>query len=131
MKVLEKNSEACIACHACESVCSKTWFKEENPLKSCILIGEGTGQNGQNKITACTQCGECIQVCPVQALTRDQNGIIRVNKTTCVGCFICVGSCPEYAMMVHKDYIEPFKCIACGLCVKACPADALKISDNA
>lgn len=131
MKVLERKPEACIACHACETACSKTWFKEDNAEKSCIIIGEGTGIDGQNKITSCTQCGECIQVCQVQALYRDEKGIVRINKKACVGCFMCVGFCPEFAMMVHKDYIEPFKCIACGQCVKVCPADALKINENA
>jgi len=131
MKVLVKDPSICIACHACESACSKTWFKEDDLEKSCIVIGEGTGIDGQNKIIACTQCGECIKVCPVQALTIDSNGIIRINKKTCVGCFVCVGSCPEFAMMVHKDYIEPFKCIACGQCVKVCPVNALKIEEKA
>ncbi len=131
MKVLKKRPEVCVACHECETACSKTWFKEEDVKKSCILIGEGTGENGGNQITACTQCGECIDVCPAMAIARDGNGIVRINKRLCVGCFICVGFCPEFAMMVHKDHNEPFKCIACGQCVKVCPADALSINDNA
>lgn len=131
MKVLEKNEGACIACHACESTCSKTWFKEENPKKSCIVIQEGAGTDGGHGIVACNQCGECIRVCPTQAISRDAKGIVRIEKRLCVGCFICVGFCPSYSMMVHKDHIEPFKCVACGQCVKVCPTNALSINENA
>ena len=42
---------------------------------------------------------------------------------------MCVGFCPEDAMMMHDDYIEPFKCIACGLCAKKCPTGAIVVED--
>ncbi len=125
MKVLGKKPELCIACHSCETTCSRTWFKEANYAKSCISISKDT----EKKITSCTQCGECIAVCPVEALTRDKNGVIRVNKKICVGCFMCVGFCPELAMGVHDDYIEPFKCVACGQCAKSCPREAIFIEE--
>lgn len=130
MKVLERNSNACISCRKCEKICSKTWFKEENAEKSCIRINQAMETETQNRIVSCTQCGECIIVCPVEALKRDAKGIIRIDKKACVGCFICVGFCPEYAMMVHKDLNEPFKCIACGICVKECPTGAITIKES-
>jgi carbon-monoxide dehydrogenase iron sulfur subunit len=125
MKVLGKKPELCIQCHACESACSKTWFKEDNCEKSCIRIN--ANDEGNAVITSCTQCGECIPICPVEAITRDKNGIVRINKKICVGCFMCVGYCPELAMFMHEEYIEPFKCVACGQCVKECPTDAIFI----
>lgn len=125
MKVLTKKPELCIQCHACETACSNTWFKEDNADKSCIRIKD---ENNQAKITACTQCGECLPICPVEALTRDKNGVIRIDKKACVGCFMCVGFCPELSMMMHEAHIEPFKCTACGQCAKACPAGALEIA---
>jgi len=128
MKVLGKKPELCIQCHACESTCSNTWFKEDNVQKSCIRINED--DKGNAKITSCTQCGECIGICPVEALTRDRNGIVRVNKSICVGCFMCVGFCPELAMFMHEEYLEPFKCVACGQCVKNCPTGAIFIAEE-
>ncbi|HSH35252.1 4Fe-4S binding protein [Schnuerera sp.] len=121
MKYLVKNPELCIECKACEEACSKVFFKENNGEKSRIRIG------GDKKITACTQCGECIDICPVEALYRDEKGIIRLDKEKCVGCLMCVGFCPEFAMFEHEDYIEPFNCIACGICVKSCPTGAIYI----
>ncbi len=130
MKVLKTIPENCIACHACEVTCSKTWFKENNIQKSCIKIDEKCADANGLKMTTCTQCGECMDVCQVQAITRDAQGIVRINKKACVGCFMCVGFCPELAMMMHDDYIEPFKCISCGQCVKSCPTQALVISEQ-
>jgi Fe-S-cluster-containing dehydrogenase component len=129
MKVLRKKPELCIACHACETTCSNTWFKENNIEKSCVKIGEGAASSNKNTITTCTQCGECMAVCPIEALTCDKNGIVRVNKKNCVGCFMCVGFCAEHAMMMHEDYMEPFKCVACGQCVRVCPTNAIFIEE--
>ncbi len=121
MKFLAKNDALCIGCGECEQVCSKTYFKESDREKSTIQIND-------KKITVCTQCGECIDVCSVGAISRDKNGIVRINKKLCVGCFMCVGFCPELAMMMHGDLLEPFKCIACGKCAKICPTQAIYIS---
>ena len=125
MKSLSYDPELCVGCGICEEVCSETWFKVVDAEKSCIRIAGGA------ELTAvyCVQCGECIDVCPTQALTRDKRGIVRLKKSLCVGCLSCVGFCPYLAMFHHPDQSEPFKCIACGRCVKECPADALAIVD--
>ncbi|WP_066495623.1 4Fe-4S binding protein [Abyssisolibacter fermentans] len=125
MKRLAVNTDLCIGCHNCEEVCSKAFYKEKNISKAALNVKEVV--DGPNLISHCTQCGECIDICPVEAIYRDKNGIVRINKDICVGCFMCVGYCPEAAMMQHDDYIEPFKCISCGLCVKKCPTGALTL----
>lgn len=131
MKLLEKKSDLCISCHKCEDTCSNTWFKEINREKSRVNINEISTDNvTDKKITVCTQCGECIDVCQTQALSRDKNGVVQLNKSKCVGCFICVGFCPELAMFMHGELHEPFKCIACGQCAKTCPTNAIFISEK-
>jgi anaerobic carbon-monoxide dehydrogenase iron sulfur subunit len=125
LKILKKNEELCIKCHKCEDTCSRTWFKQDNREKSCIRIDEEPF-----KMTTCTQCGECIEVCPANAISRDKLGVVRINKRLCVGCFICVGFCPEGAMFMHRDYIEPFKCISCGRCTESCPTGAIEIVEE-
>jgi len=70
MKYLAKDDSKCIQCGACESICSKTYFKEDNPEKSCIQINK----EGSPEINVCNQCGECIDICPVMAIKRDKSG---------------------------------------------------------
>ncbi|SCY10872.1 4Fe-4S binding protein [Alkaliphilus peptidifermentans] len=125
MKILVKKDDLCIGCGVCEEVCSTAYFKENNIEKSCIQVEKGEAK----KINVCNQCGACIDICPVMVINRSTNGVVRISKKECVGCFMCVGFCPESAMRQHDDYIEPFKCIACGLCAKECPTGAIAVED--
>ncbi len=128
MKVLSYDPELCVGCSICEEVCSETWHKVTDVEKSCIRIHEEKA-DGEVILSAvyCVQCGECIDVCPTEALSRDRRGIVRLRKKLCVGCLSCVGFCPYLAMFYHRDQTEPFNCISCGKCVDACPADALAV----
>lgn len=126
MKVLKKEMEKCIGCGSCMSACAMLWHKEDNIEKSCIRVKRDFDDKGEIEgITVCSQCGECMPVCPGVALERDKNGIVRLDKSKCVGCFICVGYCPELAMVMHPDSLTPFKCVACGQCAKVCPTGAI------
>ena len=128
VKVLCYDLRLCVGCGVCEETCSETWFKVADRAKSSIRIEE----DGRGDLSAvfCTQCGECVQVCPTGALSQDKQGIVRVKKKLCVGCLACVGFCPYQAMFLHTDQVEPFKCVACGKCADECPAEALAILDE-
>ena len=77
----------------------------------------------------CDQCGDCVVVCPTEALKRNKLGAVILNKTVCVGCFMCIGFCEKEAFMHNSDWITPHKCTSCGICVKVCPHGALSIVD--
>jgi ferredoxin len=127
MKYLLTHPIRCQGVRACEKACSKTFFKVEDARKSCIQIKQ-TKQG--HEINVCNQCGACIVVCPVEALSRNKLGVVVVNKKLCVGCYICVGFCPTLSMMHHPELREPFKCIACGACTRACPEKALEVTEK-
>jgi ferredoxin len=80
--------------------------------------------------SVCDQCGICADMCSNMALTRDGNGVIRLDKGLCVGCLICVGECVRDNMRYCDDLPAPFKCTACGLCAKQCPSGALSILEE-
>jgi len=128
MKVLVYDSERCVGCGICEETCSETWFKVADRDRSCIRIDD-QGEETLSAVT-CTQCGECIAVCPTEALYEGKRGVVRLRKKLCVGCLSCVGFCPYGAMFYSPDQAEPFKCVACGNCAKECPADALAIKEQ-
>ena len=88
------------------------------------------GADGQDHAILCDQCGDCVVVCPTEALKRNKLGVVMLDKKLCVGCLMCVGYCPTLSMRTHPELREPFKCIACGACVKACPEHALEIAEK-
>jgi carbon-monoxide dehydrogenase iron sulfur subunit len=126
MRVLEYNAERCVGCYVCQEVCSETWFKVTDAERASIRIHDDD-PDAPLRAVFCVQCGDCIHVCPTEALSRDKRGVVRVNKRLCVGCLSCVGFCPYQAMFHHRSQSEPFKCVACGRCAQECPAEALAV----
>ncbi len=125
MKYLRTNEAMCRGARACERICAKTFYKTEERSYSAIQVAPKP--DGSMRIVVCNQCGACIDVCPTQALRRNKAGIVMVDKKKCVGCFICVGFCPQEAMFQHPQLPHPIKCVACGQCVKVCPHLALAL----
>lgn len=51
-----------------------------------------------------------------------------VDKSKCVGCGMCVNSCPVEAISFGQDgcaFINMKKCINCGTCKRVCPVEAI------
>ncbi len=44
----------------------------------------------------CTACGDCAEVCPVDAITIKETAI--VDEETCIECGSCVSECPVEAI---------------------------------
>jgi len=125
MKKLVADSSKCTGCGACELACSMAFYKVEDREKSAIRVSalEDSGYN----IAVCDQCGDCVWMCSAVALSQAPNGVVRLNKKSCVGCLICVGECLRNYFFYTDDLPTPFKCIACGICVKSCPTGVLSI----
>jgi len=46
----------------------------------------------------CTGCGGCVEKCPAEAISLNDNGIAVVDKDKCTGCGKCTKSCPVEAI---------------------------------
>ena len=47
----------------------------------------------------CIHCGGCVGVCPVDAITLEENKIV-VDESKCIDCGACVKMCPVGAMRI-------------------------------
>lgn len=96
----------------------------------------------------CLGDGSCIKVCPVDAISYDEENLVWVDRDKCVGCEKCVEICPTKVLKMipyDADYIvactsqEKGKavrnkcsvgCIACMICVKKFPDAGFMIEKN-
>jgi L-aspartate semialdehyde sulfurtransferase ferredoxin len=53
----------------------------------------------------CFNCGSCVALCPVEAISVEKDASIEFNKEKCVGstCSICVDACPARAIKSIKN----------------------------
>ncbi|HRY45651.1 MAG TPA: 4Fe-4S binding protein [Thermoanaerobaculia bacterium] len=113
--------------HECEHACAEKVFKLKDPAMAALHIRELP--DGKGVAALCDQCGDCVVVCPADALRRNKPGVILLDKKLCVGCYMCVGFCEKDVFERNPEWLEPYKCISCGICVKVCPRAALEIVD--
>ena len=130
--------------HTEERVAPKRWFRPPGAVDEVAFL------------SACTRCGDCIDVCPVHAILKaPANGsglaagtpYIEPSVQACVVCedMPCAHACETGALtpspwsQVHMGVLEldPRRCItfqgaACGVCARACPVgeQALAMDDR-
>ncbi len=50
----------------------------------------------------CTECGTCVESCPINAISNGGNGSPRVDESICVGCGVCALSCTSEALKLTR-----------------------------
>ena len=57
--------------------------------------------------------------------------MIEADKTLCLRCGGCVGTCPVAALtLTEHGIICDRKCVSCGTCVSFCPVSALSLKES-
>jgi anaerobic dimethyl sulfoxide reductase subunit B (iron-sulfur subunit) len=89
---------------------------------------------------ACMHCAApaCIASCPVEAIIKREDGIVYINKETCIGCGSCVTACPFGAPYVSKTSGVAQKCDLCmdlidqdelPVCIASCPVRCINYGE--
>lgn len=159
--------DICVGCHACAVNC-KEWnsgghaapLTDKNPYGAKpigvwfnrIHTFEASAEDGEPSRTvhfpkSCLHCenAACVTVCPTGAsFKRDEDGIVLVNESKCIGCKLCSWACPYGAREYDADEGVMKKCTLCidriynenmdevdrvPACVSTCPASARHFGD--
>jgi ferredoxin len=100
----------CCGC-CCEAMIAARRFAILNPVHTTNFLPEIDEQ-------ACTGCGKCVEICPVEALSlvsandpsHPKRKIARLNENYCLGCAVCVRNCSKDAILLksrEKRVITP------------------------
>ena len=113
-KVILYDAQLCIACRSCQVACkrwngleaeeTKCWGTYENPPELSVRTWLKVGFNDavlNGKVSwlyalhMCRHCTDasCVNVCPVGAIVRTDEGFIHVDQEICTGCILCVDAC--------------------------------------
>ena len=102
-------------CEACVNACATEHGIEmtDRPeidaqwIRKVDLIDEDSGREISLPVM-CQHCEDapCVAVCPTGASFRREDGIVLVNKHTCIGCRYCMMACPYMARsFVHINLV--------------------------
>jgi len=136
MKRVYVNEKWCLGCKLCEYNCA---FANSGERSMSDLKGKKIDPRvhveEDGKITyavSCRHCEDpvCVKSCISGALHK-QDGVVKIDKEKCVGCFTCVLVCPYGAIMPTENHVAT-KCELClnkqsgsPACVKGCPNRAI------
>lgn len=137
------DASACIGCKTCQVAC-----QDKNDLPPEILWRRVLQYGGGNWVshgsyytpskvfryylaTACHHCMNpvCLNVCPTQAISKRNDGIVLIDYDKCIGCRYCEWACPYGAPQFNEETGYMTKCDFCydlqdaggsPACVDAC-----------
>ena len=100
----------CMGCHACEVAC-----KQEHGLGVGPRLIKVIERAPLYIPVYCHHCAKppCGDSCPVDAISRNERGIVLVDKDQCIGCKACIEACPFGAMQFDE---EREVALVCDLC---------------
>lgn len=135
------NPDRCIGCRSCVAAClDENDIKADGGVPWRRVISTETGKFPKTHLVnfslGCMHCSEpaCMAVCPEDAIQRQPNGIVVIDKTKCSGCMACRSVCP-FGVPLFDERGKMQKCNGCAervaedrppACVEACPMNVLE-----
>ncbi|MDM8546419.1 4Fe-4S dicluster domain-containing protein [Candidatus Venteria ishoeyi] len=136
------NNVDCIGCRACEIACKDKNGLNAGPRFRRVMYVEGGSFPDvfAYKVNmSCNHCAEpaCLPTCPTGAIfKRQDNGVVDIDSTLCIGCRRCEAACPYGAPQFDPEDGLVKKCNLCideleagrhPYCVMACMMRVLDI----
>jgi len=84
-------------CACCSCCCGVLRHIKEEPNPGDLVANPFAAQYDPE---ACIACGNCVDICPMGALTMDNSGVIHFENIRCIGCGLCVSVCPTDAVKI-------------------------------
>jgi ferredoxin len=94
-------------CNCCTCSCGILRGLSEMGFANAVARSPFVSQIDEDQ---CSGCENCASACQFDALTLDDQGIMRVSGLRCVGCGLCVVNCPDDAITLARrpdDEIKP------------------------
>ncbi|MBP1587627.1 MAG: 4Fe-4S binding protein [Clostridia bacterium] len=143
MKRIYVNEKWCLGCHLCEYNCAFAASGSSDmslALKGRKLYPKIHVEEGSDRITfavSCRHCTDpmCMKSCIAGAISKE-DGIVKIDRSKCVGCLTCVLACPYGALAPGENGIMQ-KCQLCTdnicgepACVSGCPNGAIVFEER-
>jgi anaerobic carbon-monoxide dehydrogenase iron sulfur subunit len=133
-KVFVYDPSLCTGCRLCEMACSFWHCNVIDVERSRIKILFDSDKPGQGfAAVSCQHCEDpvCVAVCPSEAMQKDEeSGLVTTNASKCIGCRMCIDTCPLTVPFFDEKLKVAIKCDFCAgdpECVKHCSSAALKL----
>jgi Pyruvate/2-oxoacid:ferredoxin oxidoreductase delta subunit len=91
-------------CNCCKDCCDtlRIWRDGTLPMIN------STYHLSEIDIDACTGCGTCLEWCPTDAISLNENGVAQRDESACLGCGVCARFCPESAISLKSGLRKVF-----------------------
>jgi len=130
-KMILVEPDKCTGCRICEMICSfkSSNWNNFNPCQSSVRIIK-VEELGVDLPVLCLHCEDplCVDVCPMGAIKKTTDGIVRLDRDLCRGCKACLMVCPYGAIsLFHGEMVKCELCDGDPMCAKWCPTDAIRV----
>lgn len=151
----------CDGCEMCTRACQQAHYlaKDQSWIKVYTVVSPTGQKHFMPRLCMHCENAPCVKVCPVSATFKNDEGVVLVNQSVCIGCRTCMAACPYEARYFNWRQPPPApallpqpmpefpvpqqrgtvgKCILCvhntemgklPVCVEACVMGALWIGD--
>lgn len=145
-QTIEKKTKMVATLHCYGGIKVKDRF-DYRGIKECVAANQILG-GLKSCVYGCLGYGDCVRVCPFDAIKMSDEGFPVVDEAKCRACNKCVMICPKNLFSLRpaarKVYVAcsshdlgkdtrlvcPVGCIGCRKCEQICPFQAIRVIDN-